>query len=268
MTPCVFTQAIRRRAVGLTWWCLGVAAATALIVGAYPTVRDNDSLNSTFAKLPASIQAALGLSPGTALTAPVGYLNSQFFTNVLPIILLVFALSVAAWTIAGDEAGGTLELLLANPISRFRVCVERVGALAVMVILLTAVGLAVLSLLAPIVQLTARLDAMHVLAAFIATAAFAIVSASLCFAAGAATGSRAVALGIASAFAVAGYILQGLAEQVTALRPLRDITPWHWLISADPLANGFSIEAVVVPLIVSLALFGAGGAAFARRDLR
>ncbi len=41
--------------------------------------------------------------------------------HVLPIVLLVFAIGLAAWSISGDETSGSLELLLANPLSRVRV---------------------------------------------------------------------------------------------------------------------------------------------------
>jgi ABC-2 type transport system permease protein len=81
----------------------------------------------------------------------VGYLNSQFIANVLPVMLLAFGTGFAAWTIAGDEAAGTLELLLANPVSSARVTLERAGALLLLLAALTAattaalVGLATIS---------------------------------------------------------------------------------------------------------------------------
>ena len=47
--------------------------------------------------------------------------------------------------------------------------------------------------------------------------------AAIAFAVGAATGNRPAAAGAAAALAVAGYVLEGLAQQIPALRPARSI---------------------------------------------
>ena len=91
----VLTQTLRRRRTSLAWWALAVAGMCALLAVAYPTVRDNNELDKTFANLPPGVEALLGLSGGNLLTSPAGYLDSQFFANILPIMLLVFAVGLA-----------------------------------------------------------------------------------------------------------------------------------------------------------------------------
>ncbi len=267
MRPTVLIQAIRRRRTGLIWWSVGLAGLAALIAVAYPTVRDNASLDQTFAKLSPGIQAALGLDPQTLITSPVGYLNSQYIANVLPITLLVFTIGVAGWTVAGDEAGGMLELLLANPIGRVRVAVERAAAMVVMLACLTAVSIVVLVLLAPAAKLADGLPADRIVAAVIASALAALTFGALTFAIGAATGNRAVAVGVSTAVAVIGFVVQGLAEQVAPLHVVRDLMPWHWLIAGDPLRTGFGTLAFIPPLIVSVVLFAVGAWLFRGRDI-
>jgi beta-exotoxin I transport system permease protein len=267
MNATVLFQAIRRRRTSLIWWSLGLAGLAALIAVAYPTVRDNASLDETFSHLSPGIQAALGLDPHTLITSPVGYLNSQYIANVLPITLLVFAIGIAGWSVAGDEAGGMLELLLANPIGRIRVAVERAAAMVVMLAWLTAVSIAALVLLAPATKLTDGLPAGRIVAAVIASALAALTFGALTFAIGAATGNRAVAVGISTAIAVIGFVVQGLAEQVSALRVVRDLMPWHWLVAGDPLRTGFGSLAFITPLAVSAVLFAAGAWRFRGRDL-
>ena len=117
----VMWHALWKRRLGIVAWAVGIAALAALLAVAYPTVRGNTQLDSTIANLPKGVQAAIGLGNGAGLSSPVGYLDSQYFANSLPIVLLVFAIGVAAWSISGDEQDGTLELLLANPVSRVRV---------------------------------------------------------------------------------------------------------------------------------------------------
>lgn len=263
----VLTQTLRRHRTGLLWWSLAVAGMGVLLALAYPPIRDNSELDRTFANLPPGIESLLGLSGGNLLTSPVGYLNSQFFTNILPIMLLVFAIGRAAWSIAGDEAAGTLELLLANPISRVQVALARLGALAATLAVLTVVCAATLILLAVPAHLDQGLPSTHLAAASIGAALLALVFAAVAFAVGAATGNRPAALAIASALAVTGYVLEGLAPQVPALHPTRVVNPWHWLLGSDPLRHGLTTTTWLAPLATAAVLAVLALPRLARRDL-
>lgn len=265
--PHVLIQVVWRRRFALLWWSLGILGVDGLLAVAYPTVRDNNELDKTFAGLPPSVQAALGLQAG-ALTSPAGYLNSQFFANVLPVLLLVYAIGLGAWAISGDESGGTLELLLSNPISRIRVSIERALALALTVTLLTAVAGIGLVVLAPPFGLNRGLGFDRVLEAAAATGLMALTFAALAFATGAASGSRGAAISVTSAVAVALFMIEGLAEQVQVLRPIREASPWHWLLGTDPIRQGLLWHSWVLPIVVAATLVICGTAVFARRDLR
>ena len=223
----VLTHALWRRRVSLAWWALAVAGTCVLLAVAYPTVRDNNELDKTFAHLPPGVEALLGLSGGNRLSSPAGYLDSQFFANILPVMLLVFAIGLAAWTVAGDESAGSLELLLANPVSRVRVAVARLAAVVLLLAGLAAVCVGALVALAPATGMTKGLPVTRVAAATIAAGLFALTFATVAFAVGAATGSRPAALGAAAALAVAGYVLEGLSQQIHALHPVGAVNPWH-----------------------------------------
>ena len=100
----VSRQVIWRRRVSILWWGLGLLAVDGLLAIAYPTVRGNGELDRTFAGLPPSVQAMLDLQHGSGLTSPIGYLNSQFFANVLPVMLLgatILAHRTASTSITG-----------------------------------------------------------------------------------------------------------------------------------------------------------------------
>jgi hypothetical protein len=151
------------------------------------------------------VQALLGLSGGNLLTSPAGYLDSQFFANILPVMLLVFAIGLAAWTVAGDEAAGSLELLLANPVSRLRVALARFTALVCLIAALAAVCVLALATLAPSTGLDHGLSVARIAAAATAAALLALTFAAVAFAVGAATGNRPAAAGAAAASAVGAY---------------------------------------------------------------
>ena len=263
----ILTQMLWRRRISTAWWSLGVVAMCALLAVAYPTVRDNNQLDKTFANLPSGVEALLGLS-GNLLSSPVGYLDSQFFANILPVMLLVFTIGVATWSIAGDEASGGLELLLANPISRIRVALARFGGLVVLLAILALVCAAALIALAPSTGLNNGLPATRIVAATVAAGLLALTFAAVAFAVGAATGSRPAALSTAAVLAVTGYVLQGLAQQIHALHPTNPVNPWHWLLGSDPLHYGLTWHAWLPPVIAIVVITAAGLPRLANRDLR
>lgn len=264
----VFVQVLWRRRFSTVWWSLGVLALDALLAVSYPTVRNNSELDKTFAGLPPSVQTMLGLQGAALISSPTGYLNSQYFANLLPIILLVFGIGLAAWSVSGDEQAGTLELLLANPVSRVRVALERAVALGVLLGILTVVAALGLVVLAPSTGLNNGLGFDRMTEAAVATGLLAFVFASLAFAVGAATGGRSLAVATAASLAVALFAIEGIAEQVKPLQTVRAASPWHWLLHSDPLRNGLVWEAWLLPAATSLALIAAGAVLFARRDLR
>jgi ABC-2 type transport system permease protein len=261
-------QMIRRRRFSLFWWSAGLIGLDVLYVIAFPPLRDNAALDKTFSNLSPGVKTLLGLAGGSPITSPIGYLNSQLYANVLPVVLLVFATGLAAWSVAGDEAAGMLELLLANPVSRARVAAGRAVALVLMLLGLTLVCGGALAAMAPLVALDRGLPLDRIVAAAVASSLLSLVFAAVTFAVGAATGRRAIAIGVAAALTVLGYVLEGIAHQVAFLRPARLVNPWHWMLSTDPLSRGFSWQAFLLPAAVSLALFAAGTVRFVARDLR
>jgi ABC-2 type transport system permease protein len=220
------------------WWALGVVAFVALT----------------------------GLDPGTVLSAPIGYLNSQYFATVLPAVYLMFGIGIAAWTVAGDEESGTLELLLANPVSRVRVALARAAGVVVLLAILALASVAALAVLAP--RLTNGLGLAQMAAATVATALLALTFASVTFLVGAASGRRSLAISASAALAVAGFVIEGVAAQVEVLQPIRAISPWHWALGADPLRNGLTWQSGLLPLGVSLLLLLSGAFVLGQRDLR
>jgi len=263
----ITAQALRRRRVGLFGWAAGLATTVGLVVVSFPAVRGDQSLDDAMNNIPPGVRALLGLQDG-GISSPVGYLNSQLLTNMLPILLLVFGVGMAAWSIAGDEARGTLELTLSTPIGRARLATERGVALVAAVGALTLVAGTVLVALAPAAGLDKGLSGIRLLAACAIAALAALTFAALAFAIGAATGSRPAAIAGATSTAAGGYVVEGLARTVSPLRPVAEVIPWHWLISDGPLLRGITVENAGLPTLVTVVLLVAGIGLFTRRDLR
>ena len=90
---------------------------------------------------------------------------------------------------------------------------------------------------------------------------------ALAFAVGAATGRKALALGISAGVAVLAYLASGFFPQVEGLEWTRQVSPWHWYLGGEPLKNGLQAVDSLLLLAVTLGLVAAGTLLFNRRDV-
>src|SRR5689334_7372645 len=118
---------IWQRRWSIIWWCIGILAFVALELGVYPSIRSQaGELNQTLHHLPDSVKSLFGLTEDPF--SPIGYLNSRLYYLLLPLMLSILAIGLGSSLIAREEGDGTLELLLARPISRGRLLLAKAFA--------------------------------------------------------------------------------------------------------------------------------------------
>jgi ABC-2 type transport system permease protein len=251
------------RRLSLLVWALSVAGLVLLICAFYPQVRDDPSLNAIYGNLSPSMQALLG---GSNLTSPVGYLNTQLFAFVMPTVLLVFGLGRGAASVAGEEEDRTLDLLLAQPLSRTAAYTAKAAALTVGLI---ALGLATcLPLLGLDGPVGFDLPAANVVAACVELTLMCLALALVAQAVAAWAGRRSVGLASVAGYAFVSYVLYSLTGTVAWLQPLRPLMIWRWYLLDDPLVGGLPWVDALVLLGVCAVATTMGAVLFARRDLR
>lgn len=263
--PEVCLETLRERRRALAWWALGVAGVVALNVAFYPSVRDVPGLADFSQQLP---EAARALFAGGELdmTSPAGYLTSQVFALTAPLLFLVFAIGSGADAVAGEEERGTLDVILAQPISRSSYVIQRFLALVASVVLL-GFALFVATLLgAAAVDL--EIGAVEVAAGSGSVVLLAVALGGVALAAGAVVPGRGRAIAIATTIAIAAWLLDGLGQAVDALEPWRPLSPYYQTLGRNPLRTGvpwlgWGITAGVVLAVVAVAVVG-----FERRDVR
>lgn len=125
----VFLRTIADARRALAWWSLGLAGLVALMVSVYPTVRDNPSLNKLVEDYPEALKGFVAFGGDVDYASAAGYLGTELFAFIVPLLLLIAAIGAGARAIAGEEEAGTLDLLLANPLSRRRLLLEKAAAI-------------------------------------------------------------------------------------------------------------------------------------------
>lgn len=211
---------------------------------------------------PPALKSLFGIDD---LLSPAGFLKAELFSLMVPLLVLVFAVGRGAAAIAGEEERRTMDVLLALPVRRRRVVLEKGAGLAIEVVALSAalfVGLVLGSLVAGM-----DIPIANLAAASAATAALGLAFGGLAIAIGAATGSRGLAVGASSGVGAVTYLSNGLADLVDWLEPLQPASPFYLYFDRNPLTEGLGWGALVLAL-AAVALAGAAAWGFERRDVR
>jgi len=250
----------------LLWWGLGLVGLVSMMVAVYPSVRGNESLNKLVQDYPKALKAFIAFGGAVDYTTAAGYLGSELFSLMIPLLLLVAAIGAGARAIAGEEDQGTLDLLLANPISRRRLVLDKLAALAVELALLAVVLLAALAIGAWLSDMD--IGVSRLAAATLDAALLALLFGALAMLVGCATGHRGAAIAVPAAAAVAAYLVNVLAALVSPLEQLQKASPFYHYVAGDPLRHGLALDHSAFLVAAALAVTALAPIAFEHRDLR
>jgi ABC-2 type transport system permease protein len=276
----VYTRWMRDRRRSTIWWSASITLVSVVTAAFYPSLTSaTGGLGSNSSDTMSSV---LGLGEGINPSTPVGFLWSANYSNQLPWLLMALGIALGTASIAGDESDGTLEYLLAKPVTRTQVAVARFAGMVTVLVVASVVNLVGVAVTMPLFDLT---DSVTITAAdgTMSTAAGATVgdlfvgglsamavglgSGAVAYFIGAATGRRGLALGLASGFAVAGYVLYTLSNVTGAGEALTWISPWRWFIDDAMMVHGLTIDILWSFLLAAIALV-AGWRLFLGRDLQ
>ncbi len=248
----------------LAGWCVGIVGYVALIASIFPSIEGSPELNDLIESYPDILKSLFGITGTGNIASGAGFLDAELFSFMLPLLILVLAISSGARTLAGEEDAGRLELVLAYPVQRKSAVVAKGFAVALEVLLACAAATVAILVFDVIVGLDLSLG--HVAGAFASLVALGLFYGWLSLAVGAAYPSRALALGVAAGAAAVSYLVGGLHELAGWLDPFRFLSPF-WLVGQSPLQGGTDAVGVVVVLVAAIVVLGLGAVLVERRDL-
>ncbi|MGZ4154959.1 MAG: ABC transporter permease subunit [Actinomycetota bacterium] len=259
----VWSKTLRDQRRTLLWWGAGILLVVLMYAAFYPSVKANaDQFTSYMKNLPKAVKDMVG---GTNIASPAGYLNSEIFSFMGPILLLVYAIGAGARAIAGEEESGTLDLLLSTPVRRRTVVLDKFVAMLVGTSALGAVAWLGTVAVAPAFGLHVAIA--NLTAAFLNLFLLGLAFGAVALAVGAATGSKSLAIGVAAGAAVLTFLLKTFAAAVSWLEPYRVLSPFYYYTGHDPLRNGFRpLDPIVLAGIAAVAIV-IGLVTFEDRDL-
>lgn len=258
----VITKTLYDRRWFILAWVVGLAFMAWFVGIFYETFGKSDILNQQLKDLPPSMRSIAGVSDNFNTVA--GYYGAQIFGKTMPIIAAILGITLGT-SIATEEENGTLQTLLAAPISRTKIYVSKWLA-SLGILALVTLGLA-LGLALSLWQQGLSLDVWRVMQGLSNIWLFAVFFLSLTFTIGAIWGRRSLAIAVGSLMAVAGYLLNTMAAGVESLKPYDKFSPYYYYGSENILEKGLHVGNFTLLAFISAILLVIGAVVFARRNI-
>jgi ABC-2 type transport system permease protein len=246
------------------WISVGLIAAALYTTLLFPLIRDTSGLNEFIEQLPQFILSLIG--GASAFTTPEGFLNTQPFSVLAPLLVITFAVVRGSNLIAGEEESRTLDQLLANPVRRGRVAMEKAAALATSVLVLVVVLFAWILIGSAIAGFSldlARLSQI-VFSLFLLGTGSGLMALGI----GLATGRRSFAGGVAAGVLAVGWLLNAIQQLAPVLEWTKFISVFWYYNGNNIFVNGMVIWHALLLTGVAACSLALGTWWFERRDLR
>ena len=260
----LFRRGLSDHRRALAGWCAGIVLYVVLLSAIFPSIEGSPQLSELLDDYPEALKALLGLNDAVDITKGAGFIDTELFSFMLPLLAIVLAISSGARTLAGEEDAGRLELVFAYPVSRRRAVTAKAAAVGVETAIFCTVAFAALVLAGAVFDLELALG--NLAGGLLGVGLLALLHGCLAIATGAARPSRALAVGVPASLAAGAYLVGGLHGIAGWLDPFRFLSSFWWTGQA-PLSGGVDYPRLSVVAIAAAATLAAALALIGRRDL-
>ena len=260
----IFLKSLRDQRRSLLMWGAYLIAIGVMMALFYPTISKMTVFNQYLSQLPEGMKEMFGGSL-VDYTSPAGYFSTELFSLMVPLLLLVFGIGFGANAIGGDEEKGTLGFLLANPVRRQQVVMQKFGVMVSGMFLLGLFFWASLAVTTRVMNID--ISALKLAEATLGAVLLALVFGALAFLSGCIKGNKGMAMGVSSGVAVLTYLLHTLGGLVSGLKNFRFLSPFYHYMEPDTLSNGLAPAHILVLVGLIVIFFAVSIPAFIHRDI-
>ena len=210
-----------------------------------------------------TIFAAFG---GGDFSTPAGFFQLEIFSLMAPAATLIVGIVVGTGALAGEESKNTMGLLLANPVKRSRIVIEKSLAMVICCVVAgvaTFLGVAAGSLFGGLDMNMGNIAAACLLAVLLGLA-FGMLSLVLA----AATGLSKIASFGSIGIVLVSYITASFLPLSDNLAGYAKWSPYYYYTGSESIINGLDPGHVTVLGIIAVVFFILSIYLFQRRDLR
>lgn len=234
----------------------------ALVIGLYPEFK---GMLSDLEELPPVYQAFVGEAGG--YDTPEGFIAAEFFSWI-PLLVVTVAIIGGTGALAGEESAGTIDLVLAQPIPRWRLVVEKALGVGVAIAAISLVSIPGFIAMLPFFD--TDIDVARLTLATAGMVPLGLLFLGLSLWASAALPTRSAAVVAVVGVLVAAYIVHTFGAVVPWLDTPRKLQPFYWGDGSRALVDGLTGAWLAWnALLLALSAVTLGGAvrSFERRDI-
>ncbi|MBE0475925.1 MAG: ABC transporter permease subunit [Coriobacteriia bacterium] len=262
----ILRASLQLRRVSLFWYSVGLAAYGWMIVAFFPLIEQNpqyiEAVESVFTE---ELLAAFG-GAGLEFTTLGGFLGIEYLSLIWVFIVGAAVITFIAGALGGAVEDGTMEVTLAQPVSRTSVVLTSYLGMVVYAIVLNLVTVATIYLPGLLHGVDVPLDAMGLL--FVAGTLVTLAIGSFAFAVSAASSGKGRTTAITLGVLIAMYLADLLGNLTERAEWLKDFSLFHYWRPAEVIDDLELARSALLVFGVATVLFSAVGMyAFRRRDV-
>ncbi len=256
----------KQRRLSSIFWALGTSFYVLLVDSVFKSFVNSQTVNfaRTVQNLPSTVKSFISVTD--SFNTPAGFLSSEPYYVVLPIIFIVMAISLGGSLLASEESSGTLELILSRPVSRGRLLAGKALSGLGLLLAVDIAAAAAMTLFTTLFRIHIAIKLiweMHLMLLLLA-----LVFGSLAFAITAVgRAGRSAALGITMLLAIGGYVLTSLEGAIHWLVWPAKLLPYHYYQPSQILNGTFTVWPAICFSVITIALIILAFISFRRRDL-
>jgi ABC-2 type transport system permease protein len=261
----VIRYALRKTQGALIGWGIGLAALAIMMGSLFDMMATTELMEvmNVYAEALPEFAAMFNMA---GMGTPIGWLDVEYF-SFLPLIIGLFVTGQGASMLARDEEGGTLDLILAHPVSRTSLFWGRFLANVLVVIFLLLISWGSL-LLTMTWSENFTIPAFDLLLPFFSLFGILMFFMSFALILSLLLPARSTASMIAGIIAVASFFITLLADAVEELGRAADFSPLTYLETSTAIDNGLNLNWFGSFIGISLGLALLSWLLFQRRDVR
>jgi len=244
-------------------WSLGMIAMIGLTLAFFPSLSKGNGYEQLLSSIPKQFQSLLG-DLGAYRTA-AGYLGSAVFELRVPLIALPMAIILGINLSVGEEAAGQLYQLLAQPISRGSVVLQKWFALLVCMVVIHAAGL--IGIEGVLLAINRTIPLGIILNQLLMSTLLCVAIGSVAMAIGFGSGRKGLSTAVASLIVFGSYLVTSFATQVSWLKWADYASLFRYYHPSIVVKQGLNMQHISVLSVVAFVALMVGILAFNRRDV-
>lgn len=223
-------------------YSLSIVSFSTLYLALYPAIKEQSAqLTELMKAYPDSFFKAFGLERADLTFEHVeAFLSSEIFSFIWPILVVIFAVSLANYAIVTEIGKGTIELTLAQPISRLKLFVTRYLTSVLLLASFTAITIFSIFPIAELFNIEYRID--HFMKMGLVAFLFAVSVLSIGFLSSAIFSEKGKANFTAAGIIIVMYVLNVVSGLKEGLENLKYLSFFHYYAPGTVLTKSVFVD--------------------------